>query len=317
MADEVLLTNIQKFSVNDGPGFRTNVFLKGCNLRCAWCHNPETQASHRELSWKRMKCAQCGRCMDACPQDAINPPIPPEEAREDSSTYYKIILERCDRCMKCVEACQYDALQVIGQEVPMQQILDEVEQDSIFYNNSGGGMTVTGGEPVVHPEFTAKLLEGAKARGMNTCLDTSGSCPWEVLEPLLRYTDIVLYDLKHPDSAEHKRMTGVGNELILENLKRISEKGIPCWIRVPTIPNYNDSLDCHRKIIAILKALPNPPERVDLLPFHNWCEDKYRSLGRKWELEKYQAMEPTLLKPAIELYKEAGLKATLGGSGFE
>jgi len=317
MSDQVLLTNIQKFSVNDGPGFRTNVFLKGCNMRCAWCHNPETQSFERELSWKKMKCVQCGRCMDACPKDAINPPIPPEEAQQEGATYYKIILERCDVCLQCVAACQYDALQIIGQEYTIDEILDEVEQDRMFYDNSGGGITVSGGEPTVHPEFTGKLLEAAKGRGLHTCMDTTGHCQWEVLQPLLKNVDLVLYDLKHPDSAEHKRLTGVGNELVLENLKKISEMGIPLWVRVPVVPDYNDSMDCHRKVAEILKALPTPPERIDLLAFHNWCEDKYKSLGRKWELEEYQATEPGMLRPALEIYKEAGLNATIGGSGFE
>lgn len=315
--DKVLITNIQRFSVNDGPGFRTNVFVKGCNMHCVWCHNPETIKSTRELNWRASICAQCGRCFDACPRDAINPPIDPEEARADNSTYDKIIRENCDLCMKCVEVCPTGALELIGQDYTVEEVLDEVEMDMPFYENSGGGMNITGGEPIVHPEFTAELLQGARARGISSCLDTNGNCKWEVLEPLLEYVDVVLYDLKHIDSGEHKRLTGVGNELILDNLKKLLEMGQPVWLRIVVIPDYSDSLDYHEKVAAFLKTLPHPPERIDLLPFHNWCESKYRQLGIRWSFADTPAMDPSMLRPAIEIYRDAGLEATIGGSGFE
>lgn len=315
--DKVLITNIQRFSVNDGPGFRTNVFVKGCNMHCVWCHNPETIKSTRELNWRASICAQCGRCFDACPRDAINPPIDPEEARADNSTYDKIIRENCDLCMKCVEVCPTGALELIGQDYTVEEVLDEVEMDMPFYENSGGGMNITGGEPIVHPEYTAELLQGARARGISSCLDTNGNCKWEVLEPLLEYVDVVLYDLKHIDSGEHKRLTGVGNELILDNLKKLLEMGQPVWLRIVVIPDYSDSLDYHEKVAAFLKTLPHPPERIDLLPFHNWCESKYRQLGIRWSFADTPAMDPSMLRPAIEIYRDAGLEATIGGSGFE
>ncbi|MGB2799373.1 MAG: glycyl-radical enzyme activating protein [Dehalococcoidia bacterium] len=315
--DKVLVTNIQRFSVNDGPGFRTNVFVKGCNMHCVWCHNPETIKSTRELNWRASICAQCGRCFDACPKDAINPPIDPEEARADNSTYDKIIRENCDLCMKCVEVCPTGALELIGQDYTVEEVLDEVEMDMPFYENSGGGMNITGGEPLVHPEYTAELLQGARARGISSCLDTNGNCKWEVLEPLLEYVDVVLYDLKHIDSGEHRRLTGVGNELILDNLKKLLEMGQSVWLRIVVIPDYSDSLDYHEKVAAFLKTLPHPPERIDLLPFHNWCESKYRQLGIRWSFADTPAMDPSMLRPAIEIYRDAGLEATIGGSGFE
>ena len=315
--DKVLITNIQRFSVNDGPGFRTNVFVKGCNMHCVWCHNPETIKSTRELNWRASICAQCGRCFDACPRDAINPPIDPEEARADNSTYDKIIRENCDLCMKCVEVCPTGALELIGQDYTVEEVLDEVEMDMPFYENSGGGMNITGGEPLVHPEYTAELLQGARARGISSCLDTNGNCKWEVLEPLLEYVDVVLYDLKHIDSGEHRRLTGVGNELILDNLKKLLEMGQSVWLRIVVIPDYSDSLDYHEKVAAFLKTLPHPPERIDLLPFHNWCESKYRQLGIRWSFADTPAMDPSMLRPAIEIYRDAGLEATIGGSGFE
>lgn len=315
--DTVLVTNIQRFSVNDGPGFRTNVFLKGCNLHCVWCHNPETIKFNKELFWKAMVCVQCGQCFDACPRDAINPPIDPEEARAEHSTYDKIIRENCDMCMKCVEVCPTGALEVVGQEYTVDEILDEVEQDMPFYENSGGGMNLSGGEPSVHPDIVRKLLEGARQRGISSCMDTNGVFKWDTMEPLLEYIDVVLYDLKHLDTDEHKRMTGAGNETVLENLRRLLAAGKRVWLRIVVIPDYSDSLDYHERVAEFLKGLPSTPERIDLLPFHNWCESKYRQLGIKWMYADMQAVDPSLLRPAVDIYRNAGLEVTIGGSGFE
>ena len=317
MSEGVLITDIQHFMVNDGPGFRTGVFIKGCNMKCAWCHNPETQAPYHEIYWRALLCVQCGACLTACPENAINPPIPPEEARSEGSTYHKIIRERCTRCMKCIDACKYNALNIVGQEYSIDEVLEEVQKDEPFYVNSGGGMTISGGEPLTSPEFIQELLARAKAKGLHTCLDTSGLCPWEVLGPILKNVDIVLYDLKHINSAEHKRMTGVGNELILSNLKKISENGQAIWVRIPVIPDYNDQLDYHLQVVDFLKSLPKPVERVDLLPFHNWCQDKYRWLGKDWVYTGMEAIEPSFLNPILDIYRDAGIPATIGGSGFE
>jgi len=162
MISETLITQVQKFAVNDGPGFRTNVFLKGCPLHCKWCHNPETQSHLPEIFWKKRLCVQCGNCLEACPRDAINAPIDPLIAAKDGSTYHKIIRERCDNCMKCVEACKYGALEVAGQVRSIDEVLDEVMQDAPFYDSSGGGMTLSGGEPTAQMEFASKLLEKAR-----------------------------------------------------------------------------------------------------------------------------------------------------------
>jgi pyruvate formate lyase activating enzyme len=318
MSDDVLITDIQRYAVNDGPGFRTNVFLKGCSLKCRWCHNPETVDHEKEIYWKRRLCVQCGACLEACPREAINAPIPPEEAQSENSKYQKIIREHCDRCMKCVDVCQFGALVAVGKPMTVDSILDEVEQDRQFYDNSGGGMTISGGEPTAHPEFVNKLLEGARKRGLHICFDTSGFCKWETLKSLVDKVDIVLYDIKHIDSAEHERMCGAGNELILDNLKKLLEStDKEVWVRMPIMEGFNDSLDYHKKAIEFFKSLSRKPTRIDLLPFHNWCENKYDWLGIDWPLREIQALEPSMLEFIKDLYEANGFVATVGGSGFE
>lgn len=317
MEDKVLITDIQRFAVNDGPGFRTNVFLKGCTMNCAWCHNPEAKAPHAEIYWKKKFCVQCGSCLDACPDDAVNPPVPVEEAMTEGSRYHKINRKRCTLCMKCVHACGFGALEIVGRPMSAGEILDEVEKDRLFYLNSGGGMTVSGGEPAADGEFCMKLLEGAHNRGIHTCLDTSGYCDPALLKELAARADIVLYDLKHIDSALHKSRTGVGNELILENLSSLSANGRVIWVRIPVVPGFNDSVEFHRAASAFLLNLPGGICRVDLLPFHNWCQDKYSWLGIDWEYRDLEALDPSFLEIPADIYREKGLMATIGGSGFE
>lgn len=317
MADQVLITEIQRFAVNDGPGFRTLVFLKGCAMHCAWCHNPETIAPYPELYWKRRMCVQCGACLDACPQDAINPPIPPEESQKEGSSYHKIIRDRCNLCLDCVDACQFNALERVGKYLSVEEILDEVERDRPFYDNSGGGMTLSGGEPTVHVDFSCRLLKGAKEAGIHTCLDTNGFCEWKTLTQLIDHTDVVLFDLKHLDPILHKEKTGVSNEVILENLTLLTKTGKEIWVRMPILPGYNDSLEYHSQATEFLMNLPRKIDRIDLLPFHNWCQDKYGWLGIDWPLKEIEALEPSLLEIPASLYREKGFLTTVGGSGFE
>lgn len=312
-----LITDIQRFAVNDGPGFRTNVYLKGCPLRCAWCHNPETITSYPEIYWKRRLCVQCGACLEACGDDAVNPPVPPEVSQREGSTYHKIVRGKCTLCMKCIDACHYGALEIVGRPMSVEKILDVVEKDRPFYANSGGGLTLSGGEPTMHMEFSDLLLAGARERLIHTCLDTNGFCSWEVLERLIGNVDIVLYDVKHLDSLKHEQLTGAGNELILANLAKLTRTETEVWVRIPVVPGFNDDIEFHREASRFLSALPGRIARLDLLPYHNWCEDKYGWLGIDWEFGQIEAMEPSFLEIHADLYREKGIRTSVGGSGFE
>ena len=317
MQKETLVTEIQKFAVNDGPGIRTLVFLKGCPLRCTWCHNPETQAFVQEIYWKSRLCVQCGACLDVCPNHAILPPIPAHEARAENSIYHKIIRDRCDRCMACVDACQYDALVPVGKSMTVDEIIAEVEKDRPFYDNSGGGLTLSGGEPTANADFALAILDAAKTRGFHVCLDTNGYCDWEVLETLTGKADIVLFDIKHMDAAIHKQYTGVENGIILKNLDRLAEAGRDIWVRIPVIPGFNDTKEFHSRASTFLSRWKSRISRVDLLPFHNWCQDKYGWLGIDWAMKDIEATDPSFLEIPAELYRAKGLITTVGGSGFE
>ncbi|MFZ3208833.1 MAG: glycyl-radical enzyme activating protein [Geobacteraceae bacterium] len=317
MERTALISQIQRFAVNDGPGFRTIVFFKGCPLRCKWCHNPEMQSFTNDIFWKKWLCVQCGACFDACPQHAILPPVPVEVARREGSSYHKIDRSKCNNCLECISACSYGALESPGKAMTVEEVVKEVESDRLFYENSGGGVTISGGEPTVHGEFIRELIDALKVKAIHICLDTSGYVSWEVLEPLAEKSDIILYDLKHLDSPEHERMTGVPNELIIANLHKLSAKGCSIWLRIVVVPGYTDSVEYHRRVVGFLASLPKPVERIDLLPFHNWCEDKYGWLGRQWPLSDIEALDPAEVDHLLDIYKTEGLNATIGGSGFE
>jgi pyruvate formate lyase activating enzyme len=312
MSREVIVTNIQRYSINDGPGIRTTVFLKGCALNCAWCHNPECINFHPEIYWKQSLCRQCGRCFDACDRGAIQPPI--AMGQDDANNHYhKIDTSRCDHCMACVEACIYDALVKVGEPKTVEEILEEVERDIPFYLNSGGGMTVTGGEPTAFPEFTLALLRGGKERGIHNCLDTSGFCDWDVLDSLRSYVDIFLYDIKCLSGKQHVLRTGVNNSPILANLTRLAEAGEEIIVRIPIIPGFNDSVEQMAEIAQYLDRLQPAILQVDLLPFHNWCQDKYRWLGMEWQYRDAQNMDLSDVDDLLDVLEDKGLNATIGG----
>ncbi len=309
----LMVTNIQGYSVNDGPGIRTTVFTKGCPLRCEWCHNPECIYPQIQIEWRKAKCTQCGTCLQVCPEDAISPPIPPDEAQAEGSTYYKIDLERCNKCMKCVEVCPNEALFVVGSEVLLEEILHEVRREYPFYLNSGGGLTISGGEPTTQIDAVKELLMGARRLGVHTCVDTCAYTRWEQLEPLIKLTSLFLIDVKNMDDVQHIARTGVSNRLILENIRRLAERGAKMRLRCVVIPGFNDNEEHFRKVGELAQSLGDSVEGIDILPFHNYCMPKYEQLGMQWSMASIDSLAPEDVAQWDEIVKSYGVETTIGG----
>jgi len=263
--------NIQRFSIHDGPGIRTTVFLKGCPLRCGWCSNPESARVEPEIITRDAKCIGCGKCVEACSQKAIT-------LVQNTRT---IQWEKCNYCMKCADVCPSGAIERAGEYMTVAQVMDTVARDTGFYGRTGGGMTLSGGEPLMQWQFALQLLRAAKGRGLHTALDTTGYADWQILDEILNFTDLVLYDVKHFDSARHQVATGVPNERILENLRRtLAKPGVRVWIRHAVIPGFSDSEDELEELCKVILALEPPVEKVSLLPYHKFGEPKYAATGR-------------------------------------
>lgn len=297
-----IIFDLKKFAIHDGPGIRTTVFFKGCPLSCWWCHNPEGQSFEQELMFEERKCRGCGACLQACAQGAIS--------MADGSL--SIDKESCTLCGACVEACHPEALRLIGREVTAEEVMEEIERDRIFYDSSGGGATFSGGEPLSQPEFLHSLLRACKAREIHTTVDTSGYAPWEVLREIAADADLFLYDLKLMDDGEHRKFTGVSNELILENLRLLSEAGGAIIVRVPIVPEVNDDEAAISRIGQFLASLPTSPI-VDILPYHRVGTEKYRRLSRLYRLRRSKPLADGELAAIARTLRELRLCVTIGG----
>jgi pyruvate formate lyase activating enzyme len=292
--------DIQRYAVNDGPGIRTTAFLKGCPLRCLWCDNPESQDMHPQLLHFENLCVRCYRCVAACPTGATT---------VNSDGAIEIDRDICTACGTCVEACLSDARAISGRAVTPTEVVDIVKSDSLFYRNSGGGVTASGGEPTHQPAFLMEFLSECQKAGLDTALDTCGYVRWEVLQEILENVDLVLFDIKHPDPARHKELTGVDNALILENVRRISDLGKPLIVRLPLVPGCNDSKEVLKDTAELLTRLNLV--RVDIAPYHQLGIAKYQRLGRVYALDGVQPFKMEQIEAIRKCLEAYGLEVDI------
>jgi pyruvate formate lyase activating enzyme len=290
--------NIQRYSTEDGPGIRTTVFLKGCPMRCPWCHNPEGMSPRPELVWYAARCIGARDCLSACPRGALE--LTPRGMRIDR--------DRCDACGLCEEACPAAALEVIGRKRGLEEVLDEVLRDRVFYEKSGGGVTLSGGEPCLQTEFSRELMRRLKEEGVHVALDTCGSPPPATFRELAGLADLVLFDLKTMDPERHRECTGVELERVLANAEWLAEQSKPVWVRTPVIPGYTDSEENIRAIARFIRERMPNVERYDLLAFNNTCEGKYERLDRSFGLAGTGLLE----REVMERLHAAALSEGLG-----
>jgi len=307
--------DIQGFSVHDGPGIRTTVFLKGCNLRCPWCHSPESQRFQTELCWMEMRCVgieKCGLCLTACPRGAVSKGSIKESAVDGSRTQ-AIVADRarCDDCGACAGVCSAKALYMCGIDYTVDEVVERLLKDAPFYARSGGGVTVSGGECLCQPEFTLSLLRATKDHGLHTAVDTAGDVDYRHIEAVLPYTDLFLYDLKSMNSAQHRRVIGVPNERILENAKKIARDGGKLQVRIPTIPRFNDSTASFAKMGRFVAELGDAVTAVQLLPYHNLGTVKYERLQRSTPIIEAEPPSDELMNARKDQLEALGLSVMI------
>jgi pyruvate formate lyase activating enzyme len=295
--------NIQKFSVHDGPGIRTSVFLKGCPLRCVWCDNPESQSMEPQIVFWDEHCIRCSACIAVCTQSAIV---------ADMAGRKQVVPERCDLCGRCLEECYAGALEQIGRLMTVDDVLSLVEEDRPFYEQSGGGVTLSGGEPLTQPEFSRSLLQGCQHQEIHTAIETCGHAPWKIWQALLPHLDLILYDLKDMDRARHRHYTGASNQLILNNLRRLASTGKPIIVRYPVIPSCNDHEESIHALAHFVQEV-NTVREINLLPYHRYGQGKYQRLGREYPLADQPSLREDQITGLRDILVTYGFQVKIGG----
>jgi pyruvate formate lyase activating enzyme len=293
-----LVTNIQGYSIHDGPGIRTVVFLKGCGLECRWCSNPECISRDPEVGLVKNLCTLCGKCADVCPAGAL-------VYEEEKLPVIDRVL--CTGCGICSSACTYGALVLYGRSMSAAEIFDAVSRDKMFYDASGGGVTVSGGEALLHPRLVRDLFEKCRRAGIHTCIETSGYAAGPALEQVIPYTDYILYDLKLIDPETHRRYTGKPNGLILSNAKIAAASGVETLFRMPLVPGVNDSPRNIGETADFLRGLGKNALRIELMPYHRLGIGKYGSLGRPYRLPDIIAPGPELIESVKKAFEANGI----------
>ncbi len=315
-----IVTNIQRFSIHDGPGIRTTVFLKGCNLRCFWCHNPETLEPKPQLQIFPSRCIACGECFKRCPHGAHELVSVPEtvgvqggSASASESVGKRRVFHRelCEACGRCAETCYAEALVLVGQCKSVEEVVEEVLRDRPFYETSNGGVTLSGGEPLLQRDFSYAILERCKQEGVHTAIETAANFPWERVASILPVTDLIMMDIKLMDSARHREYTGVPNERILDNALRLGQQPQPLIVRTPIIPGVNDNAEDVAAIAEFVAKLPNLLY-YELLPFHPMGSGKYDSLDMDYRARNLKSPPREHMDRLVEVAQRSGIKARHG-----
>ena len=322
MSNTGLVSNIQKYTIHDGPGIRTEIFFTGCTMRCIWCSNPETIEGRKRLGFYPSKCVmreKCGACVKICP----NPSTHLEHDENGVLLRVKQTAE-CATCLKCADVCPPRAIKVWGEEYTVERLMEVIEKDRSYYERTGGGVTLSGGEALAQADFAERLLITCKAAGIHTCVESALNVSWETAARVFAHTDFIITDIKHMDSAKHREFTGVGNELIHENIRKTAElcaaNGVPLVIRTPIVAGYNDDKENIRATGAFIKSLPCEIAAYQLLPYRKMGTEKYDSLGLDYPMGDYvpperAEWEASLLALAEMLRTEFDLPAVAGSAG--
>ena len=297
-----LVISITRMTVHNGPGIRTLILLKGCPLRCIWCSTPESWKESPEIAFYQDRCILCKDCLPVCPKNAIT----------TGDKAVVIDRELCDCCGQCADVCNTEALRLLGQQYTADELVYEVKKDEIVYKHSGGGVTVSGGEPLLEPEFATELLRALKQNGVNTGADTCGFVPRKNIEAVLPYIDFFLWDIKHMDDDTHRKLTGVSNRLILDNLRFVSGNNIPVYLKIPVIPDYNDSEENLRAVCDFARDLPSLVE-TNLLPLHHLGKARYAAFGLEYPIDGISFIKDAVLTEMKHLVESYGLKCSIIG----